>query len=105
LTPERLDLLNSLGFVWDSHEVNWAEKYQALVEYKKEKGDCNVPSNYVHKKLATWVKVSAAQRKLNLSTEKLTFILTQYLYDVFFIFHNSANADNTNCIVMDGVPL
>eukprot|EP00539_Tryblionella_compressa_P007264 CAMPEP_0178774210 /NCGR_PEP_ID=MMETSP0744-20121128/23529_1 /TAXON_ID=913974 /ORGANISM="Nitzschia punctata, Strain CCMP561" /LENGTH=430 /DNA_ID=CAMNT_0020431089 /DNA_START=210 /DNA_END=1504 /DNA_ORIENTATION=- len=64
LTPERLDILNSLGFIWDSHEVNWREKFDSLLEYKKQKGNCNVPSNHADKKLATWVKCQRRQYKL-----------------------------------------
>jgi Helicase associated domain len=64
LTPERLDLLSSLGFVWDSHEVNWSEKFDALLAFKRAKGDCNVPSNFEDKKLATWVKCQRRQYKL-----------------------------------------
>jgi hypothetical protein len=65
LTPDRLELLNSLGFVWDSHEVNWSEKFGALLAFKRDNGDCNVPSNFVDKKLATWVKCQRRQYKLH----------------------------------------
>lgn len=57
-------MLNNLGFIWDSHDVNWREKYQSLVSYKETHGDCNVPSNYKDKKLATWVKCQRRQHKL-----------------------------------------
>lgn len=89
MTAERLELLNSIGFIWDSHDVNWKEKLNALEIYRKEFGNCNVPSNYKDKKvsynpnqsierfnrlnthlfssltkLATWVKCQRRQYKL-----------------------------------------
>jgi hypothetical protein len=64
MTAERLDLLNSIGFIWDSHDVNWREKLDNLAAFRKEHGHCNVPSNYQDKKLATWVKCQRRQYKL-----------------------------------------
>jgi hypothetical protein len=57
MTSERLELLNDIGFVWDSHDVNWREKLDALLAFREVQGHCNVPSNNKDKKLATWVKV------------------------------------------------
>jgi Helicase associated domain len=64
MTTERLDLLSTVGFVWDSHDVNWREKLDGLEAYRQEFGNCNVPSNYRDKKLATWVKCQRRQYKL-----------------------------------------
>ena len=64
MTVDRLELLNSVGFVWDSHDVNWREKLDALGAFRTEQGHCNVPSNYRDKKLATWVKCQRRQYKL-----------------------------------------
>lgn len=64
MTLDRLELLNSVGFVWDSHDVNWREKLEALSAFRKSQGHCNVPSNYQDKKLATWVKCQRRQYKL-----------------------------------------
>jgi Helicase associated domain len=64
MTTDRLDLLSSVGFVWDSHDVNWREKLFALENYRKQFGNCNVPSNFRDKKLATWVKCQRRQYKL-----------------------------------------
>lgn len=64
MTTERLDLLNAVGFVWDSHDVNWREKLDGLSLFRREHGHCNVPSNYRDKKLATWVKCQRRQYKL-----------------------------------------
>jgi hypothetical protein len=64
MTSERLDLLNSVGFVWDSHDVNWREKLDNLEAFRRGHGHCNVPSNFKDKKLATWVKCQRRQYKL-----------------------------------------
>lgn len=92
LTSERMEMLNSLGFVWDSHDVHWREKFIALMEYKKAAGDCNVPSNYHDKKLATWVSLVpwihfGSPRYLTSDFSILTlsfsfFILFLFLYQV-----------------------
>jgi len=64
MTTERLELLNSVGFIWDSHHLNWLEKLEALRAFKQEIGHCNVPSNFRDKKLSTWVKCQRRQYKL-----------------------------------------
>ena len=64
MTQERLEMLNLLEFVWDSHDVNWREKLMALDNFRIAHGHCNVPSNYIDKKLATWVKCQRRQYKL-----------------------------------------
>ena len=64
MTAERLDLLNSVGFIWDSHDLNWREKLEALTAFRAEMGHCNVPSNFGDKKLSTWVKCQRRQYKL-----------------------------------------
>eukprot|EP00977_Amphora_coffeiformis_P029134 scaffold38992_cov176-Amphora_coffeaeformis.AAC.1 len=66
MTLERLEMLDSVGFVWDSHDVNWREKLTALDDFRREHGHCNVPSNYTDKKLATWVKCQRRQYKLHI---------------------------------------
>lgn len=65
MTAERLDLLSGVGFIWDSHDVNWREKLDTLTKYRAEFGNCNVPSNFRDKKLATWVKCQRRQYKLH----------------------------------------
>jgi len=64
MTSERLDLLDSVNFIWDSHDVNWREKLEILIRFRRSQGHCNVPSNFPDKKLATWVKCQRRQYKL-----------------------------------------
>jgi Helicase associated domain len=39
ITPERIERLNKLGFVWDYQEAVWKEHYQELCRYRAEHGD------------------------------------------------------------------
>ena len=78
LSEERLNLLNAMGFVWDSHKAAWEEKYTQLVDYQKRYGHCNV-SGKVSQPLCIWVKCQRRQRKLfekqeksTMTTEKIT---------------------------------
>jgi ferredoxin-thioredoxin reductase catalytic subunit len=57
LDKERIKRLEVIGFVWNPLESKWEEMFEALVEYKKEHGDCNVPKRWEENKLlATWVQ-------------------------------------------------
>lgn len=65
MTPEREELLESLGFVWDSHQAAWTEKICDLTQYQARHGHCLVPSSYkANPQLATWVKCQRRQYKL-----------------------------------------
>jgi Helicase associated domain len=65
MSQERLEILNEVNFVWDSHEAAWQEKLNELNQYRKERGNCLVPSNYkMNPQLATWVKCQRRQYKL-----------------------------------------
>lgn len=65
MTKDRVRILNQEGFIWDSHEVVWRERYAQLAEYKLKHGHTRVPS-YCKKKpqLASWVKCQRRQYKL-----------------------------------------
>ena len=65
LTDDRLDMLQKLGFVWSSHNVNWEEKYLQLEDFRYKHGHCNVPSVYPeNRQLAIWVRCQRRQYKL-----------------------------------------
>mmetsp|Transcript_36663 Transcript_36663/g.53708 ORF Transcript_36663/g.53708 Transcript_36663/m.53708 type:complete len:120 (+) Transcript_36663:93-452(+) len=58
MTAERVDMLNSLGFVWELRENNWHEILDELKEYKERHGDCLVPQTYApNPALGHWVKL------------------------------------------------
>lgn len=54
MTEERIKILTIIGFEWDASNREW---YEWLEEYKKEHGNCCVPSRYKAKKnLGRWVR-------------------------------------------------
>ena len=56
LTEERIKLLSEAGFVWSPQGNSWNDRYNQLVEYKNEHGNCLVPARYPkNQALGTWV--------------------------------------------------
>ena len=60
ITQERIDMLNSIGFIWDRMGTAWRELYNELKAYYEKNGHCHVPANYGDKTLFRWI---AKQRK------------------------------------------
>ncbi len=57
LEPEKIELLNRIGFNWNPRETNWRSTYLELVKYQKRFGHCRVPQNWKeNNSLAHWVK-------------------------------------------------
>ena len=56
LTQDKINKLNSIGFIWDHLDNQWNENFNLLCEYKEEFGDCNVPKEYIYKgvRLGKW---------------------------------------------------
>lgn len=64
MTEARMEELNKIGFVWDTHESIFAERLRKLADYKKEHGNCAVPTTYQgNPKLATWCQHQRLQYK------------------------------------------
>ena len=62
LSDIRVKLLESEGFIWAVHEkLAWQERFEQLIQYKANYGDCNVPQHYEKsRELGLWV---AEQRR------------------------------------------
>ena len=43
MTPERIELLDSVGFSWDAVPEDWNARYAELQDYHSQHGDCLVP--------------------------------------------------------------
>jgi Helicase associated domain len=72
LTPERIELLNTLRFDWDPIATQWEEGLEHLQAYLKEYGDCCVPFHYKSLdgfSLGTWV-VQQRHKSETLSPER-----------------------------------
>ena len=66
LTPERIQVLEQLGFQWSvdarvaTREKNnrvWMKRYGELKDYRRAHGTCRVPSDHPNTKLVSWIKV------------------------------------------------
>jgi len=70
MTEDRIQLLEEVGFVWDSHAAAWQEKYLEIVEFVNEHdtNGATCGSNFnlsaTNPQLATWVKCQRRQYKL-----------------------------------------
>ncbi|CAJ1932798.1 unnamed protein product [Cylindrotheca closterium] len=65
LTDQRQDMLESLGFIWDSHATAWDERWDQLSKFRDEHGHSRVPKKYTpNQPLSIWVKCQRRQFKL-----------------------------------------
>lgn len=65
MTPERVQALKEIGFVWDSQGAAWGERLSELNDFCRKFSHCNVPSNFAENpQLATWVKCQRRQYKV-----------------------------------------
>ncbi len=58
LTPERIEMLDVIGMVWDVPDYLWEQNYHAAVQYHREHGNLDVPYHYVDPdgvKLGVWI--------------------------------------------------
>ena len=66
LSDEREEILNRIGFVWDSHNAAWTDRWNELLEFVQHHGHPNVPTNYLaNRRLSVWVKCQRRQYKLH----------------------------------------
>ena len=64
MTQERVNALEQVGFVWDSHGAAWETRFSELCDYLRQHGHTNVPSKHHNKQLSTWVKCQRRQYKM-----------------------------------------
>ena len=89
MTASRIEMLESIGFIWHSHAVVWQERFRELLHFKQEMGHCNVPSVYPENPaLATWVKCQRRQyrRLMNGQYSSMTLDRINILNSVDFAF-------------------
>lgn len=61
----RIQLLESIGFIWDAHAAAWQEKWNELAAFKRVNGHCDMPAHDPHNvQLSSWVKCQRRQYKL-----------------------------------------
>ncbi|CAJ1970394.1 unnamed protein product [Cylindrotheca closterium] len=89
MTTRRIQELESIGFIWQSHASAWLEKLNDLKVFKQRMGHCNVPSHYPENaSLSTWVKCQRRQYKLNTSgaSSSMTLERCRVLQSLSFVF-------------------
>lgn len=59
LTKERIVQLDQIGFEWDARDSLWTMQFEALVQYKKDNGNCLVP--IADDVLGCWVQTQRQQ--------------------------------------------
>ena len=65
MTEERIELLESIGFVWNQLEATWFELFDELKAYKNKYGNCNVSRGWKeNEKLGRWVNKQRQQYRL-----------------------------------------
>ncbi|MEE2845109.1 MAG: Helicase associated domain protein [Gemmatimonadota bacterium] len=72
LTPDRIDALNKLGFIWDPIEEVFQEGLRHLKAYKAEHGDCRVPYGFTTEdgfRLGRWVSHKRTDYKVGRVTQ------------------------------------
>jgi len=55
LSPERMELLQKIDFVWNVHEYRWQQRFEEVEDFVRMNGHCNVPSK-VNKSLCSWCR-------------------------------------------------
>jgi len=87
MTQERIEQLESIGFIWDRQENLWQQRFAQLSDFKKAHGNCYVPTHFCNNpKLGIWVKCQRRQHKLhnNGHSSNVTKERTQQLNDIGF---------------------
>ena len=65
MSNSRLEALEQIQFVWDSHSALWEKRLGELKNFKESHGHCNVPTQYPpNQELAVWAKSQRRQFKL-----------------------------------------
>lgn len=63
LDADKIAMLDSIGFVWNTLDHFWNLRFQDLVAYKEKHGDCLVLNAYKKNKLGSWVSEQRSSKK------------------------------------------
>lgn len=67
ITDERIDKLNSIGFVWNVNDHQWNLRFEELKQYISENGNSCVPGIYIpNESLGLWVAKQRRRYKVGL---------------------------------------
>lgn len=85
----RIQLLDSIGFIWNAHAIAWQEKFNDTKAYAQAYGHCNIAScDPSHARLSTWVKCQRRQYKLFMDgqTSNMTYDRIAALNSIGFVW-------------------
>ena len=78
MNPKKIELLESINFVWDLHQAKWFEMLSELKKFKAKTSHCNVPQRVPEvRELSIWV-----------STQRLNFKRGKMSKERFLILEN-----------------
>jgi len=70
LTPERIELLNKIGFCWSRDDNNWWNMLEQLKVYHAANDSFDIPSaDLEHRKVRDWIKYQRAEYRKYLTLE------------------------------------
>jgi len=70
MTPDRLELLNKAGFVWNVFDAKWKEMYEQLLSFRREHGHSDVPEKFSQNPALTkWVQRQRMEHKMLVNGE------------------------------------
>jgi len=113
ISEERVNLLNSVGFVWDvnkmidaEHKREWDRNLEQLKLYKIEHGNCNVPSKYAPiPHLGSWMARQRAHYRLiksGLQSSMTPLQAKKFEYVVYDIGDGVGLDDESSSAAMSG---
>jgi predicted DNA-binding protein len=73
LSPERIERLNALGFIWDKFAADWEEGFDRLKRFHSREGHYRVPQLHLENgfKLGGWVAAQRRAKKAKFSPERI----------------------------------
>mmetsp|Transcript_10529 Transcript_10529/g.29970 ORF Transcript_10529/g.29970 Transcript_10529/m.29970 type:complete len:329 (+) Transcript_10529:366-1352(+) len=98
LDESRMQALNMLGFIWDSHGAAWEEKYQELKQFYQLHMHTNVPCIYRGgSQLSTWIKRQRRQYRLYIAGKTSTMdpVRVSRLEDIGFVWDYYGKSNGT----------
>jgi hypothetical protein len=85
LTPEWVERLDAISFVWDAHTHQWEDNFAALKRFKEREGNCFVIQTHLEDdlKLGSWVSVQRTNKDTLTSERRQRLDEIGFVWDPF----------------------
>ena len=71
LTEAKIASLDAIGLIWNLHDAAWEEWFEKLLEFKQQRGHCNVAKDEAGQQdLAQWVSAARTRKKQEVLSEE-----------------------------------